>query len=76
MINSFDQKNIRKCKEKIFQINSYYKFTHANPKVLHTYKNYMDTYKNLDKINQKRSFNYQLTKVNCMKSNIIKKINK
>ena len=35
-----------------------------------------DIYMNFEKIQQKQSFYNQLTKVNCMKSNNIKKINK
>ena len=44
-----------------------------------TYKNFekiQDIYMNFEKIQQKQSFYNQLTKVNCMKSNNIKKINK
>ena len=32
-----------------------------------------DTYKNFEKIKENKGFHHQLTKLNCIKSNIIKK---
>ena len=53
----------------IQEINTYYKFTHANPTVLGMWINT----RIMKKIQQKTIFGHQLTKVNCIISNIKKK---
>ena len=50
-------------------MNSYYKFTYAIPKMLKVWIHR----RILKKIKKKQSFHNQLTRANCIKSNIIRK---